>query len=647
MALSLSDFVVVEQRFQVPAFAIFNDAIPPGGVVIRFDDDGDVAEADDAVARLKFVVPFLSGMSELVVERARVEVRGRRIDQAAVSVAKWGSSAYLDLTGRPGGVRRIDLRGLAVQPGDPDDVQLSATSGSPSAYRWRRQDGEIEFSRSPGGKQLHLMIRPHDGSGFGPPQTAVPHYDMPDNRGNLYGPVLAGASLTLDDPTAGSARVTFAPPVDSERNQLYLGTNDENGAHSGLPHEASPVSWTATEVLGIWASAPSDVELVAELEGAEPVPVGTFPGEMSTTPSTVDFTPGARALLTQGYGASTGADLLVVVEATSTTAGELVATSLELSAHYRLQSVGADGVQVSLRGSPESIDIPKAAGLTPARLTLTVDGSFGPAVRAAASDGDRPGRRSGLRLADAAQGARRMTLTGTERGRPMARLSVYGRSDEPTELILRLVKDQSGRMGAPLFEPVAIQIPPSLDPRWHRADLVVPTEAPASDAVWVTAQTSAGRFWWFADPQDEVASPTARDAMASADGGATWSTIASRPVVQVHYLTERPEPAPISLRAPSGLLTEDILALPAVRSRLETTLLDAIQRGLAGDGTPPAALGAQTAALTFRQESVQPISDLSVLAGSGDHLTLTFDGARDADFRLLDAVLTYDPWATA
>jgi hypothetical protein len=161
---------------------------------------------------------------------------------------------------------------------------------------------------------------------------------------------------------------------------------------------------------------------------------------------------------------------------------------------------------------------------------------------------------------------------------------------------------------------------------------------------------STGRLWWFADPTDPGASPASdpgpdRVAMSSADGGSTWWTVAARPVVQVHYLAERPEPAPISVRGPGGLLAPDVLALPAARSLVETTLLDAIQRGLTEGGAAPKELERQTASVTFRKEAIEPIADLASLTGIGDRVELTFDGDRDADFRVLDATVTYDPWA--
>ncbi len=651
------DFFVIQQFLQL-AVSTISQQLAPDAKVLRFAEDGSVAPAgaDGNVARLEFTMPHLPGMTELVVQRADVSLQGRRVDQPLASTAKNAASPQVDLTGRPGALTRLEIAGMTVPTTTATGPRLTATSGSPSRYHWFDAGSGVELGRTGGGHQLHLMLRPRDPSGgFGPPAAAVPHYDMPGSSG-LYGEVLGGASLRLDVPSAGTLRIDLDPPIDAEAVQVYLGTNGENGAHAGLPHEAAGVAWTATQVSGTWRIAPTGVKVHAAVGVAAPVLVGDFAGEFPTATTLVDFTPAARSLLGKAYDPAGTGDLVLGLDAESESAGELVATGLRLTAHYRLDSIGPDGVPVTLRGGTESVELPVAAGLTPHLLEVTVDGRFGPGVLVAGSDRDRPGRRAGMRLRGAVRAMRRLPLTIAERQRPLFRVGLLGRSTEEAEVLVQLHRDQGGRPGAALGDPAALQVPPAPQPAWHRVELAAPTDAPAVEAVWVTARVSTGTFWWYADPGDAAA----RAAQVSTDDGATWAASPSSPCTQVHYRSGLPEPGRIAVGSSLGELAADLLALDARRTLIETTGLESLDRGLAvaTDGSLAATQAAPTtvavlerppASVTFRKEKVRPVPDgrLGELSGLGDALTLTFACDRDADFRVLDATLTYDPWRAA
>lgn len=609
--------------------------------VIRFDDDGAVVPPgpDGNVERISLTVPRLPGMTALVVDRASLSVLGRPVEQLPVIQAATSSAESRSLQGPGGALARVEIRGLkVVSPGA--GMALQASRGTPSAYRWELVDGEVVLSRTrkSGDRHLHLLV-----AADGPPQAAVPHYDMPDNPAGLYGPVLGGASLRLDHPAVGTATVTFDPPLAADRVEILLATNDETSAHAGLPHEAVPVSWTAEEITGVWTAVPRDAALTAAA-GGDAVLVADLPGELPLDATVIDVTPAARALLQDAYAAGGAGDLELAITATSATAGELAARAVSLAAVYRFDSVGSDGVPVALRGRPATAALPLPAGLVPRQLTMTVDGRFGAAVRVAASDGYLPGRRSGLRLVPGLRGARRIALTSAERLRPLARVTLLVDADEPAELLVEVAADRGGRIGAPIADPVALPVTPSpagaAAPLWLAADL--PPLPPQADAVWVMARATAGIVRWYAESGEADAAA----ALISTDDGATWAASAERGCAQLHVLAERPEPAPLTLHWPHGLLSGDVLSLPAARTRIETTGADAVTRLPDESGLAAVPLEAGVGrSVTFRKEAVSPVADddLDQVATLGEELLLTFSSDRDCDLRILDATLRYDP----
>lgn len=612
--------------------------------VIRFDDDGEVVPPgpDGTVGQIAVGVPRLPGMTALVVERASLAVLGRRREQLPVPVAASSSSASRTLQGPGGGsLARLEIRGLKVTaPGD--GMALRASSGTPSGYRWALVDGEVVRSGSVGSGDLHLhlLVRAD-----GPPLAAVPHYAMPDNSAGLYGPVLAGASLRVDHPTAGTATVTFDPPLPATSVTVVLVTNDTTQPHQGLPHEARTVPWTAQSVTGVWAAAPTDVTLEARAGSAGPVRVAQMPGALADAEIDVDVTPAARSLLTDAYAADDDADLELAVTATSTTAGELAARRVTLTAHYRFDSVDAQGLDVSLRGRPATVALPLPEGLEPQQMTLTVDGRFGPGVLVGSSDGERPGRRTGVRLTGDVRAARRLALTDAERLRPLLRVTVLAAADSAAELLVEVAADRNGRVGPLVAGPVAIAVDPSDGLGWWSADL--PPVPAAAGAVWLVVRATTGTVRWYAETGPSDAGPSdPAQALVSVDAGGTWAASTERGCAQLHVLAERPEPAPLALHWPGGLLADDVLTLPATRTRIETTGADAVQRDPGAETLAATPLETPVGrSVTFRKEGLTPlpVAALATVATLGSELPLTLSSARDCDLRVLDATLRYHP----
>jgi hypothetical protein len=321
---------------------------------------------------------------------------------------------------------------------------------------------------------------------------------MPDNPAGLYGPVLTGASLRLDDPSSGTATLTLDPPVAAPDVEVFLGANPDKGAHGGLPNEAVGLGWSAS-VVGVWASAPHDVTLTA---GS--VTVAQLAGELAETITEIDLTPAARAVLGEALAAGgTSDDLVLRLAATSTTAGELAGGHIRIDARYRHVAVGPDGVALEMEGSPATAPLELPPGLVPAQLTMTVDGKFGPARLVTAADDPDPATREGTLVTGPTRIARRVTLAGIERNRPLARVGLLCSADRPTELLVELCADVQGRPGARIGDPVALAVEPDGAPRWQRTPMPE-RSADGAEAVWVVVRASAGSARWYgpASPPD-------------------------------------------------------------------------------------------------------------------------------------------------
>ena len=622
---------------QFPQLSIASQ-LAPLGQAIRFDDAGQVVpEGVDNVDAIELVVPRLPGLSDLVVDKAVVRISGRRIDVLPVEEVKDGASPSVRLRGGLGALHRIELRGLTVDPaGVGEEVVLHASAES-SRWRWRATADGIERDTETGSNPVHLMVRP-TGS---PPVKAIPHYDMPDNAAGLYGPVLSGASLRLDDPSPGSATLRFDPPVAAPDIEVFIGANPGKRRHEGLPHEAVGLVWSADAVVATWSAAPHDVTLTAAA-GGPAVTVAQLPGELATAPTEIDLTAAARSVLRDA--SATDDNRVLSLVATSTTAGELVGDVIRLDARYRHDAVGPDGLTLDILGAPVAAVIDLPPGLVPALVTMTLDGRFGPARLVTSADDPDPQTRHGTSLLGTHRVTRRVALAGSERNRPLVRVGLLCGAQAPAELLVQLCSDIQGRPGTPLADPVALNLD-SATTAWYRAELPGPS-AGGGQHVWVTAWAANGGARWYgtsvADPIEEDIDEDI-DVLVSLDGGATWDVSKVRPAVQLHVETI-PEPEPIELYSPVGRLADDVLELPAARTRIEAPALAAAR--LAG-GAVPSDRADPARWASFRVERVSPIAsaDLAALASAGP-VPLRFMCRRDVNLRVLDVEATYDPWRT-
>lgn len=582
----------------------------------------------DRERELEFEIPALDGMDELFVVRASIQVSALEVRQEPLRVATPKAMArVIALTNddpRVGGLRRVVIRGLVVE-GAPVDGWL--LQGANTTIFW---SGDQAPTTQPGGqaRALRVLVRLAGGNGFGPPAAAAPAFPMPGASG-LYGPALGGASIWLGlDNGRVDASITFDPPLESRSVELRIVVLPELDS---LPNESVSINWRAEWLDAIWVTRLRGLEVDARLPGDEPsaaAPVASYPGLAAAGVREIDFSAAARSLLRKAYAERGLSKLLLHCKSGSI--GELALHRRTFEAEYRRRLVAEDGVAIHLRGGVERTALSIPPGLQPARFTLTFDGTFGPAALVAAADWgelDPQRPRSGYRLVAGVKLARWLPLTVAEASRRLLRVSVEGFGRDRCELLLALHRGDPLRIGTRYGDPVALDVPDADAASWHRAELGDVAGAPPHPAgVWVVAEVSRGAFWWVGELDD-----ASELIQRSPDAGASWDLRPGRLRTQVHqeWLDALGEPLPVAIPCvwSEGQLRADIR--PA--DQLDAPAFRGVGLSLLGEHTSP----------RRGRMSPPPIDRVPDL---GDTLELGFDARRDVDFRILDAVMTYNPW---
>lgn len=587
-------------------------------------------ELDQRERELSFPIPRLEGMDELHVVRAEVSVSVASVDQAPLAVAcPSADSRILALANddlRTGALQQVVIAGLVIE-GAP--ASGWALAGANQSVHWRGADAPA--LGYPGDcKPLRVLARLKQGGQFGPPIAAAPAFAMPGNPGGLYGAALAGATLKLSIAQGKVfAVLTFDPPLEARAIDLRIAVLP---AADALPNEANPIRWHADSLAATWATKLRGLEVdarVPSMPALSPAPVASFPGAAAANVKNIDFSAAARSLLRSAYAQA--GDPTLALHMKSGSIGRLWIYQRTFEAEYRKFLADEQGVALALRGGVERARLAIPPGLLPARFTLTLDGSFGPAALVAGADAgelDPSLPKSGYRIADALVLARWMPLSLAEAGRALTRVSVEGRGSGDCELLLALHRGDPLRIGTRYGDSVAISVPSEARSRWHRAELAREASTPPHpEGVWVVARVSRGSFWWVADLDDELgATPLVQ---RSPDAGASWDARPGRLRTQVHQhwvdeLEHEPLPEPIPCTWALGQLRADIRP-PDQRSG-------------------PSFRGVGLQLLGERNDDRKLQYTIDQVATLGDTLELGFDCRRDVDFRLLDAVMTYSPW---
>ncbi len=598
---------------------------------------------------VSLAIPRLAGMTELVVVRASLYLMAGStvMNQTMTAASTGGSSVELRQVGvTPGSLTRIDVQGFTPSP--VHGVFLYANK-SEKYFSWTKQDdGSYAFGRGSGTpnsdgstRPLHLLVQTTTAAGGypGPPVAAAPLYKMPGASTTLYNNVLAGVTLALDTPTQGGFSLGFDKPLDCVSATLNLVENvTATGPNEGLPNEGSPLNWKATQIVAYWTSVPRDLDVQVS-GGSEPlVQAGQFPGAMPLRPLSLDFTPAARSLAATVYQ---GTDpLTLTLTFTSGSPGTVEARSIGIDAHYRYAPPAP--APISLRGAPVTVPLPLPGAFTPTAFTFTVDGRFGRGALLEATDPAPPPAAGGVRVADDLQVAFRVPLANDERNLRLLRAGLYGRATGPTELQVSIHRGDGAHIAERLGVPMTLTVAPSLTPDWQRIELPDdPSLLPHPSGVWVVVSANRGVFWWFTTPAADA------PMLVSGDGGTTWTAGGARPALQLHKQLARAGVAPLELSWRGRVLAPDLLALTPPLSQLLKIQLPPDEAARRGQADAPA-LGTTAEdkiSATFRVEGIAPVavSDLAQLKPL-DSADFVFRCARDADFRVLDAQLTYDPW---
>jgi len=592
---------------------------------------------ETSTATIPVAIPYLPGMDALRVERARLDLRGRAVAQSPVEVAATSmTQAHTIGLGsessdpRTGQLITVELLGLEIEaPAESNTARVLYANGGGSTTHlvWGRDaEGQVYFQQNGGGGDaLHIMVRAATGSSR-PPVAAFPSIAMPGQGAALYGPALAGGTVTLAiSDGKGRASLTCSPGLDLRHIEIVVGRVTEDG---GLPNELALVNWSATTIRATWSTPPTGLKVEA-IDGSSASAVAEFPGALAVETSSIDFTPVARALLAPRYleTASTATDVTLDLRVDSQSAGTIEVLTLSLAGEY-VRTPFPEGTAVELMGAPKSVRVHVPPGLRPKAFTTTLDGTFGPARLVDACEPQLVSSRAGVRLQPGRRLARFIPLTGVERGLPLRRVGIFARADAPTEVLISICAGDPTQIGSRRGTPVSASLEARPQAAWLQAEL--PFEAgvsPHANGYYVMVEITRGSLWWYTTPAIGAAGLAV---LHSLDDGATWSRHDGIPVAQLHVdeiddRTGEPAPAPILVAWPPDTLATDLLGVSAH-----------------GSGPLPASFREQGVTLLGRNNGDD--DPLGRVREAGEYVDLSFSCRRDLNLRITDVVFSYNPW---
>jgi|GEM_PF-3035101 len=581
-------------------------------------------------------MPRLPGLDEFEVRQMRFELSSVELtDAVTVSGSSVSSSGGLAVnyapsqTNAPVRLTRIELENLKLHAGGvPYALRGDPRTGTDRTIVFRQDDGKrvtVINGDTAGAQFAHVLLRPANPGGYGPPLAAVPYFEMPGNGGDLYGPALGGATLTLThsptDPPTVKAVVTLTSPLPMASFQLLIGSAEKTNPHEGLPNEVVGIGWSADTVTAIYDVRPAGVTVRATVENGTDHPVvAQFDTDPGNAPVSIDFAPVARSLLNAAYPTSQGSDLGLKLTFACASPGKLRVNLAEAEARYLRYPLGGATLTAALLGSAEAMTIAVPEGLTPEGMSFTLDGVYGPMRLVSAADQTPEDSRRGFRLTADQWLARRLSLTEVERTLSLGRVALWGRATRAGELLVTLHGGDARHIGPAFGKPLSIPTTPAAAPQWYRGTLAAGTKPPPGTAdLWIVVRATGGDFGWHAAMEGEG------QGMRSPDGGLSWEPIAASPFTQLAVMAVTPTGAPapldpISLSWAEGVLNGDVV-------------------GVAGESQ----LGPQFRRFWVAQAGAHTtfLDGIGALQGQ---LRLRFNCRRDVDLSLSNLVLVYNPW---
>jgi hypothetical protein len=489
---------------------------------------------ENSAAAQNIPVPLkrLEGLDEIEVSAATLycsSIAGEKNASAGpVSAAAEGQTLKLSGPTGPASLLRIEIINPMITPPAGQAYILAADApGTPrSSVSWAFGDDSSTVNRSldtaiGGAQQLHVLIRPMQGSAAGPPMAAAPYFAMPGNGSSMYGPALGAARLSITSAGAGSVKVTVLcePPVSCNGCMLVIATNNATSANEGLPNESQGLAWTADNVSAVFDCRPGgmSIQLCSPADSSGAL-LASFDADPGNTPHEVSYAPVARAILKKAYPVSTGNDLGLTLSVKAKNAGAVRIGLGSFSARYLYRPADQGSISCSIRGDMPEMMLPMRSQLHPAAFAATLSGLYSPQRLTIASNLTPPQSAGSIRIAGSVWAGRPMTLSAIEKQFPLGRCAIYGRCDAECELLFSLHTGDALRIGKALADPVSLIISPSSVCAWQRFEFGASGySAPHDDLYWMAVRASKGAFYWHCDTERQG------QFLRSDDGGAHWT----------------------------------------------------------------------------------------------------------------------------
>jgi hypothetical protein len=500
-------------------------------LVARVSDDPaldivDFPDEDGGEADRELAVPFLTGMDEVRVDEAQLQLRVHPKDLNIHSFSVTQIS----------GVNNMGTVLSLAQPSRLRKLFMASQTFLPGS---------------------RLIIRPatsENGSfTFGPPIFAAPDFAPP---GKLYSRVLSG--LSVQD--TGKQMVIIFPSLMGSAWLIQLAQGDDPAALTPIPFQAD------IRVVTIDA-APRNLSIVIVPSEGEPIPLWNHPDYLLPEAGTqeVNFTPIAQNQLSKRLKTASGVTTLPVhLRFHSETGGALEITSRKLSARYLVKPLGPDPFTLRLGGDWASLKLRAPAGLRPsfssARASVRLLGrelNGGSPLPPLA----RPSM--GLRVnADqwvASPIPFKSPAHTAATQLPLASVRIYLEAPDESEAVVEIRRDVAGAPGPMLFGPLVKQVQKAFSD-WLEFEVPAPVNVETGDVpLWAALRSNKGELLWFAMESGA--------AKVSSDKGQTWGAAdpllipAATPLAQLFHSLPDPLPAPvIRLQIGDSVITDNLLA---------------------------------------------------------------------------------------
>jgi len=480
---------------------------------------------------------------------------------------------------------KINEAAFAFRVGDMStDIFTFSASNEPSSQgtvlrlaqsaKLRKVEIEYEAPEPIDGVSFRVIVRPVDGTNFGPPIFAAPHFPAP---GPTFGPVLAG--MSIDTLSGNRRRLSFADMLGSAwLIQIAKG----NSVTELEPLEIRPQIKRVTI-----AATPNDLSVT--LAGDPPTSLWSNPGVLlpESGLQEVSFLPLAQQRMSKALETASPDDLTLPLSINfdAASAARLEVTQRALSGIYEVRPLLEDSKVLRLGGRADAIEMEAPEGLRPTAGKVTLVAK----LRGQALNGNSYEAPLSLEGQGLSVNAERFVAAQIQIAQrpdaaigasvPLSSIAGMFEATEQAELVLELREDAAGRPGAPIGPTIVHQLAKG-EKGWVDFNLPAPITVAPDTVLWATIRMTKGEVFWHAGNDASVGAMGF--ATVSVDSGASWgdaSIALEQPLpllVQAFHLVDPPQPRPeIRLSVSGVLLPTDWFAEAVVETptqyRVETT----------------------------------------------------------------------------